>query len=144
MFLVDTNVFLEVLLEQENSKTAEEFLLKTPPELVHISDFTLYSIGIIMTRAKKGEEFLKFTEDVLINAGFTLLRLPPLEFRGVINAIEKFNLDFDDAYQYRLAELYNLKIISFDSDFDKTERGRLTPDQALKIAKTQRGGGNQE
>ncbi|WP_456368819.1 PIN domain-containing protein [Thermococcus sp.] len=63
MFLVDTNVFLEVLLEQENSKTAEEFLLKTPPELVHISDFTLYSIGIIMTRAKKGEEFLKFTEE---------------------------------------------------------------------------------
>ncbi|WP_456366658.1 PIN domain-containing protein, partial [Thermococcus sp.] len=62
----------------------------------------------------------------------------------VINAIEKFNLDFDDAYQYRLAELYNLKIVSFDSDFDKTERGRLTPDKALKIAKTQRGGGNQE
>lgn len=57
MFLVDTNVFLEVLLEQENSKTAEGFLLKTPPELVHISDFTLYSIGIIMTRAKRERSF---------------------------------------------------------------------------------------
>jgi len=143
MFLVDTNVFLEVLLEQENSKTAEEFLLKTPPELIHVSDFTLYSIGIIMTRAKKREEFLKFTEDVLINAGFTLLRLPPLEFKGAIRAIERFNLDFDDAYQYRLAELYNLRIVSFDSDFDKTERGRVTPRDALKLVETHESGGNQ-
>ncbi len=133
MFLVDTNVFLEVLLEQENSKTAEEFLLKTPPELIHVSDFTLYSIGIIMTRAKKYEEFLKFTEDLLINAGFTLLRLPPLEFKGVIQAIKRFNLDFDDAYQYRLAEMYNLRIVSFDSDFDKTEKGRITPEEALTL-----------
>lgn len=143
MFLVDTNVFLEVLLEQENSKTAEEFLLKTPPELIHVSDFTLYSIGIIMTRAKKREEFLKFTEDVLINAGFTLLRLPPLEFKGAIRAIERFNLDFDDAYQYHLAELYNLRIVSFDSDFDKTERGRVTPRDALKLVETHESGGNQ-
>jgi len=131
MLLVDTNVFPEVLLEQENSKTAEEFPLKTPPELIHVSDFTLYS------------KFFKLTEDVLINAGFTLLRLPPLEFKGAIRAIERFNLDFDDAYQYHLAELYNLRIVSFDSDFDKTERGRVTPRDALKLVETHESGRNQ-
>ena len=66
-----------------------------------------------------------------------------LEFKGVIRAIERFNLDFDDAYQYRLAELYNLRIVSFDSDFDKTERGRVTPRDALKLVETHESGGNQ-
>lgn len=42
---------------------------------------------------------------------------------------KQFNLDFDDAYQYKVAEKYNLKIISFDSDFGRTERGRVTPDK---------------
>ncbi|NJE60613.1 PIN domain-containing protein [Thermococcus sp. 21S7] len=136
MFLVDTNVFLEVLLEQANSKVAEEFLKKTPPELVHVSDFTLYSIGIIMTRAGKEEAFPGFVEDIIMNGGFTILRLPPLEFRGLVDAMKRFNLDFDDAYQYRLAELYNLRIVSFDADFDGTELGRITPEQAIKTVNT--------
>ena len=43
--------------------------------------------------------------------------------------MQRFNLDFDDAYQYVAAEKFNLEIVSFDSDFDRTERGRKTPDQ---------------
>lgn len=45
----------------------------------------------------------------------------------VIASAQRFNLDFDDAYQYVIAEKYSLTIISFDSDFDRTERGRTTP-----------------
>ncbi|MBW2083669.1 MAG: hypothetical protein DRH15_04210 [Deltaproteobacteria bacterium] len=39
--------------------------------------------------------------------------------------MEKFALDFDDAYHYTAAETYELTLVSFDSDFDRTERGRL-------------------
>lgn len=45
--------------------------------------------------------------------------------------IERFNLDFDDAYQYVAAEKYNLTIVSLDSDFDRTERGRRDPAEVL-------------
>jgi len=45
---------------------------------------------------------------------------------------KKFNLDFDDAYQYTVAKKYNLKIISFDKDFDRTKKGRLTPKEVFK------------
>jgi len=45
---------------------------------------------------------------------------------------ERFNFDFDDAYQYVIAEKYNLTIISFDTDFDRTERGRKTPVEILE------------
>lgn len=44
---------------------------------------------------------------------------------------QRFNLDFDDAYQYVAAEKYDLTLVSFDSDFDQTERGRRTPAEVL-------------
>jgi len=47
-------------------------------------------------------------------------------------ATKKFNLDFDDAYQYAVAEKYDLTIVSFDVDFDRTERGRKTPGEVLE------------
>jgi predicted nucleic acid-binding protein len=37
----------------------------------------------------------------------------------------------DDAYQHVAAEKYNLALVSFDSDFDHTERGRKTAAEAL-------------
>ena len=40
-------------------------------------------------------------------------------------------LDFDDAYQYALAEKHDLIIVSFDSDFDKTKRGRKSPAEVI-------------
>lgn len=50
MFLVDTNVFLEVFLEQKRAEESREFLLNAPADSLHISDFSLYSIGIILMR----------------------------------------------------------------------------------------------
>jgi len=46
----------------------------------------------------------------------------------VIQIALKFGLDFDDAYQCAAADHYGLTIVSFDSDFDRTEKGRKTPD----------------
>jgi predicted nucleic acid-binding protein len=38
--------------------------------------------------------------------------------------------EIDDAYQYVAAERYDLAVVSFDGDFDRTERGRLGIDLA--------------
>ncbi|QTA38888.1 PIN domain-containing protein [Thermosipho ferrireducens] len=38
-----------------------------------------------------------------------------------------YNLDFDDSYQYYLAKSLELKIVSYDADFDKTTLGRIMP-----------------
>lgn len=46
---------------------------------------------------------------------------------------QQFRLDFDDAYQYALAERYNLIIVSFDSDFDRTPRGRKEPSDLITL-----------
>ncbi len=39
----------------------------------------------------------------------------------------EFSLDFDDAFQYYLSKSKNLKLISYDKDFDKTPERRITP-----------------
>lgn len=44
---------------------------------------------------------------------------------------EKFNLDFDDSYQYLVAKKYNLQLISFDKDFDKTDLKRKEPSELI-------------
>jgi predicted nucleic acid-binding protein len=46
--------------------------------------------------------------------------------------MDQFSLDFDDAYQYVGAEQVDAVIISFDSDFDRTDRRRETPMNILR------------
>ena len=64
---------------------------------------------------------------MISNAGETIISLSDSDMVTVINAAQDFSLDFDDAYQYVAADKYDLTIISFDSDFDRTEKGRKTP-----------------
>jgi hypothetical protein len=51
---------------------------------------------------------------------------------NLADAKSRFNLDFDDAYQYVAAEKHDLTLVSLDADFDRTERGRKTPADVLK------------
>jgi len=37
----------------------------------------------------------------------------------------------DDAYQYIASQKHNFSLVSFDSDFDRTARGRKTPAEIL-------------
>lgn len=129
MFLVDTNVFLEILLEQQRAEEAREFVLNAPAGSLHISEFSLYSIGIILLRLGRHEVFRLFLQDV--RDGIRLIRLNLDELDVVAEVVQNLNLDFDDAYQYVLADGRKLRLVSFDADFDGTPLGRVTPGNAL-------------
>jgi len=45
MYLVDTNIFLEIFLKQEKSNECKDFLNQNIQHLM-VTDFTLHSIGI--------------------------------------------------------------------------------------------------
>ncbi len=47
MYLIDTNIFLEVLLGQEKTQECKDFLVNNLGHL-EISDFTLHSIGVYL------------------------------------------------------------------------------------------------
>ncbi|AEB67575.1 MULTISPECIES: PIN domain-containing protein [Methanothrix] len=127
MYLLDTNILLELLLNQKKADEVERLLLETPPEMLSVSEFTIDSIGVILIRRIMHDIFLKAMEDMLLVGGIRLMRIGPEDMQRVVLASRRFKLDYDDAYQYALAEKYNLIIVSFDSDFDRTERGKLKP-----------------
>jgi uncharacterized protein len=130
-FLIDTNVLVEVILEQQRATEASAVLnLKSADELF-ISDFSVNSIGVVLFRNHKREAFNQFLHDLSFNARLKVYFLSFSELALISKTAERFNLDFDDAYQYTLAEKYGLTIISFDKDFDRTSRGRKTPAQVL-------------
>jgi len=131
MYLADTNIWLERLLDQVRSAEVGHFLDRTPSERLFITDFAFHSIGVVLSRLNQMETPLRFVQDVFIDGAVVLIHLEPEDTEHLVRVIEQFNLDFDDAYQYVAAEKYNLALVSFDSDFDHTERGRKTPAEAL-------------
>jgi predicted nucleic acid-binding protein len=66
-----------------------------------------------------------------VNGGIGVLYVSVDDLDVIVAASRSHNLDFDDAYQYGLAEKDGLTLVSFDSDFDRTERGRKTPAEIL-------------
>jgi len=132
MYLVDTNVWLERLLDQEKSCEVGRFLDQISSDQLFITDFSFHSIGIILSRLNRLDTFLQFVRDAFTDGDVSMVRLGPEDMTKVVGVVQRFNLDFDDAYQYAVAERYGLTIISFDADFDRTEKGRKTPKDLLK------------
>jgi predicted nucleic acid-binding protein len=127
MYLVDTNVWLELLLEQEKEAEVRQFFQDVEARLLSITDFSLYSIGIILTKLKKDEYFKDFLSDTIEDSGVIRICLDIVDLKQLITVRQRYQLDFDDSYQYVSAEKYKYSIISFNSDFDRTELGRKTP-----------------
>ncbi len=127
MYLLDTNIFLEYILSRTRVEEVKDFLHRADPATLHISDFSLHTIGVIFMREHKSREFLTFVNEDIIRSGIRVVSVSPENFSGIIVASDRFHLDFDDAYQYAAAEKAGLSIVSFDKDFDRTEKGRMEP-----------------
>ncbi|MDZ7261884.1 MAG: PIN domain-containing protein [candidate division KSB1 bacterium] len=132
MFLVDTNVWVELLLEQEKASEVRRFLQAIEPRLLSMTEFSLYSIGVILTPLKKDDVFEDFLSDTIEDSGVARVRLDTEDLKQLLAVRQQFEIDFDDAYQYVAAEKYDLTIVSFDADFDRTDRGKKTPAEILE------------
>lgn len=120
MYLVDANIFLELLLEQEKAQKAKSFFRETTTEQIFISDISFYSIGITLFRDKQENLFDKFLSDIYVN-NINILTLPFVKAYEIKNVSGRFKLDFEDSYQYLLAKESNLTLITFDKDFNRTD-----------------------
>jgi predicted nucleic acid-binding protein len=122
MYLIDTNIFLEILLGQEKKTDCKEFLEEHIGNL-NISDFSLHSIGVILFRYGKEDLFKHFLDDVL--PSIDILSIPGNLYHNVIHHKKRLNFDFDDAYQYSIAENYGLTIVTLDNDFKKVKNSKI-------------------
>ncbi|MEI6259768.1 MAG: PIN domain-containing protein [Deltaproteobacteria bacterium] len=128
-FLIDANIFLEVMLNQQHAQEAKLFLQKSDIHEYFISDFSLHSIALILLRRRAFNLLERFIADTVRSGSIRVRGVPPDDLMQVVDAAQQHGLDFDDAYQYVLALQHELPIISFDSDFDRTPRGRQRPDE---------------
>ncbi len=131
MLLVDANVWLELLLDQERAAQVRDFLRTVPLDELAITDFALHSVGVVLARNKRDDLFVRFISDLLVDTGVRYVSLDYADLMAVTKTRERLPLDFDDAYQYVAAEKHDLTLVSFDADFDRTDRGRKTPADIL-------------
>jgi len=131
MYLVDTNIWLERLLGQSGSEDVGLLLNVVPATELLISDFSLHSVGVILGRLKRVDILPLFVSDI-IDSGVGAVSIAAYNLTKVVDAMSSFLLDFDDAYQYVVAQQSNATIISFDKDFDKTDASRKLPIDVLQ------------
>ncbi len=118
MYLIDTNIFLEILLGQERKGICKDFL-DTSTEGLYISDFSLHSIGVILFKNDKKNVFREFVNDVIPR--IEIITLPKEAYEGLADIKDNLGLDFDDTYQFNVAEEHDLKIVTMDKDFEKAK-----------------------
>ena len=130
--LIDTNIILEIILNQERAEEARRLFSDPNDHSFFISDFSLHSVGVFFFKRNQKVFFRQFLIDVIKKLGITVVQLPIDAHENMIEIADKFNLDFDDSYQYAVSEQFDLTLVSFDSHFDKTDLKRKTPGQIIK------------
>ena len=118
MFLLDTNIFLEIALSQEKAGLCKNFIRENGSRS-YISDFSLHSIGIILFRHGQKDAFVQFLEDILNRIIVISLPLERIKELSVIS--DDYKLDYDDAYQAAICREYGLQLVTMDKDFKRAE-----------------------
>jgi predicted nucleic acid-binding protein len=131
MFLIDTNCWMAIARGRGQAGDVTRFLTEVPAADLHTSIYTVHSLGLLFQRHKMHGQYAPFLELLGIGSRVGVVEVPLRQLGRIDAACTRHRLDFDDAYQYVVAELHDLKIVSLDADFDRTPRGRLEPLAAL-------------
>ncbi len=134
MYLIDTNIFLEVLLERESVIDCRNFLEKVQNGEVtaYQTTFSLHTIAIILERLESLDSYKEFLETVLTFKGISFYSTNPQDELQICVDSKEQGLDFDDALHYHICKKFGLKLVSLDRDFDKTDIKRVTPGMVLE------------
>jgi len=130
MYLVDTNIFLEVLLLQDRKEECKNFLdlIRNGKKTGVVTDFTIHSIIVIMSNLNRLKELRIFLSSLTAYKG---LHICHTTITDEINAVEIAllqNLDMDDAIQYSTAlSMQAEAIVSFDKHFNNLKIPRKDP-----------------
>jgi len=133
MFLIDTNCWMQLARYRDQADEVRRLLSAVPTELLHISIFSVHSLGVILSRKGMLVGYSAFLQACSIGTEIRIVHLTLEDLVQVEQLSERWKLDFDDAFQYVVAERHHLKLVSLDADFDRIPNGRLTPAQALEL-----------
>jgi len=127
MFLIDTNIFLEVLLAREKKEDCKRSLrlLRDGEEKAIVTDFAVHSIIVVMDGLNELRSFLL---SLIAYTGLQIRHTTLSEEVGATELALNLNLDMDDAIQYSTAlDAKVSAIVSYDRHFDGLEVPRIEP-----------------
>jgi predicted nucleic acid-binding protein len=116
--LIDSGIFLEILLGQERMELCRAALKEREDNLI-VTDFALHSVGLVLLRYKHLDAYREFFRDLAPR--LDVRSLPVSEYPVLLDLHERYSLDFDDAYQLATASYFGFSLLTLDSDFIKAK-----------------------
>ena len=138
MYLIDTNIFLEVMLGRSRSRECKELLemLRDGKIKGIVTDFTIHSIIVLLDRLKRHDVLKDFLLSLTAYKGLYIYTTSIGEEVRAVDLAKEIGLDMDDAIQYSASLSINAKaIISFDKDFDGLKIPRREPREIIALLK---------
>jgi predicted nucleic acid-binding protein len=130
MILIDTNIFLEVLLARARKEASKVLLrsLRDGREKGIVTDFTIHSIIVIMDGLNRLKELKTFLSSLTAYKGLRIYHTSIADEIRAIELTDETSLDMDDAIQYASALSTNAEaIVSFDKHFNGLKIPRTEP-----------------
>lgn len=133
MYFIDTNIFLELILNQSQAGPCRELFKKIENGLdCACSHFSIYSICINLERKKMGRQARVFLEYLLSLENLRITNLSVEDDLQILETAKNTGLDFDDSLQYVVSQQAGCeKIITFDTDYEKAGIATLRPSEVL-------------
>ncbi len=125
--LIDTNIFLELFLDQERADECEKFLMKVSSGEIEgiVTQFSVHAIEAILNDSEAIQGFLR---NLMGSMGLEVYSITIEDEMAASMLMKLVGLDFDDSLQYYVARKLGVKaIVSFDKHFDRVDIARKEP-----------------
>jgi predicted nucleic acid-binding protein len=132
-FLIDANIFLEVIFRREYWPASMQFLNRVAAghSTAFISAFELHGIEALLSHRNQFTALDRFLRGVESSRGLSVYYSTVREEHEALQYTKQFSLDFDDSLQYAIAKTLNLTLVSYDHDFDCTNLTRREPQDLI-------------
>jgi len=134
MYLVDTNIFLEVMLSRRRSEECKRFLemLRDGKISGVVSDFSIHSIMVLLDNLGRRGKLETFLASLTGYRGLRVHTTTLAEELRAVKLADEVGLDIDDALQYAVALSAGAgAIVSFDKHFDSLKIPRAEPAEVI-------------
>lgn len=132
LIVIDTNVFLELLLGQKKANDCEVLLNEVSEGKIEavVTHFTVHAVEAALGSSRLLIAFLRNLES---SQGLSIYYTGISEEISIAMLMERMGLNFDDALQYYVAKRLGAEtIVSFDKHFDNLDVPRVEPSQVVK------------
>ncbi len=127
MYLIDTNIFLEILLEQDQADKWVNFFerINQQNQICLVTSYTLHSIETILSKLDRLNILAAFLEDLIEHKNIRIFQTSIEDELAIVEDMPKLKLDFDDTLQYYVAKKFQATIVSYDKHFKKLNNIKL-------------------